>query len=345
MDYAYQIRSYMAALRLRDTLSTHGFHHHPTEEQWAHACGTTVQQLQRLITEGRQARAALISANTGLVVHMAQRHYAALQRNLDSQSVGTILTLSDLIQEGTVGLVTAAEKYCPDRGCKFSTYATYWIRERLARSVADSSRSIRLPVHVHSILSQLRAVQRQYWDAHGQAPSVAYLARAVQLSPAKVQWYLEQTRNVLSLERPVTLVQKSGSDASSVSLWETLASDTPTPEEDAAQESLQQHVRSVVQTALTAEERAVVQLRYGLDSSNAPEALTTTATAQVLGWTRDRVRRVESKALARLRQHQHQLHEYVGGKPAPKRNNNSMEGSTTRSSVVSAASPDRLWFF
>ena len=371
IDYAYRIRSYMAALRLRDSLVTdsNGYWVHPTEEEWAAVAGTSVEQLQRLLHEGRTARSALIAANTGLVIRIAQKHHAALTTSVDTQSMGTILTLSDLIQEGTMGLVTAAEKYCPDRGCRFSTYATYWIRQRVRRSVLQSSRSIRLPEHVHTVLRGIRTMQRSYILRHGQPPSIDRIARAVELPVAKVQWYLEQTRNVLSLEKPVGYANSKNGADNTFTLLETLVSEFPTPEDDLMTESLQRDVQRVVATSLSDDERAVVTLRYGLSDEDG-KAHSTSATAQRLGWSRDRVRRVEAKALASLREHHYQLREYVVSSSSSsssvssplsppqqvageKQNNGkgrssqqeSRQGEQSSSPTQNRAAPDRMWFF
>ncbi len=121
---------------------------YPTEAEWAKACGLDVPSLRSVMTEGQDARALLVSANAGLVKHIAKRHYYVLKRMTTAGGgVGTILTLQDMIQEGNLGLMKAAERFEPERGFRFSTYATYWIRQRILQSITDSSRVIRLPVH------------------------------------------------------------------------------------------------------------------------------------------------------------------------------------------------------
>lgn len=121
---------------------------YPTEDEWAKACGLDVSSLRTIMSEGQDARALLVSANAGLVKHIAKRHYYVLKRMTTAGGgVGTILTLQDMIQEGNLGLMKAAERFEPERGFRFSTYATYWIRQRILQSITDSSRVIRLPVH------------------------------------------------------------------------------------------------------------------------------------------------------------------------------------------------------
>lgn len=120
----------------------------PSEYEWADACEMSVLKLRKVMYEGQQARTVLVSANAGLVTSIAKRHYAALtQATRAGGGVGTILTMQDLIQEGNLGLMQAAERFEAERGNRFSTYATYWIRQRILRSISDSSRIIRLPAH------------------------------------------------------------------------------------------------------------------------------------------------------------------------------------------------------
>lgn len=119
-----------------------------TEKDWAKACGLDVLSLRRIMSKGQEARTVLVSANVGLVTSIAKRHFYALKQATDAGGgVGTILTLQDMIQEGNIGLMKAAQKFEPERGWRFSTYATYWIRQRILRSISDSSRVIRLPAH------------------------------------------------------------------------------------------------------------------------------------------------------------------------------------------------------
>ena len=120
----------------------------PTEEEWADACGLSLAELRRVLTDGMEGRTRLVAANTGLVTSIAKRHFASLRRNAEGgDGIGTILTLQDLVQEGNMGLMEAAERFDPSKGFRFSTYASYWIRQRISRSIADSSRVIRLPAH------------------------------------------------------------------------------------------------------------------------------------------------------------------------------------------------------
>jgi DNA-directed RNA polymerase sigma subunit (sigma70/sigma32) len=120
----------------------------PTEAEWADECDFSVMELRQVMHDGREARSKLVACNAGLVTQIAKRHYWTLKRsNQDGRGVGTILTMQDLIQEGNLGLMEAAERFDPSKGFRFSTYATWWVRQRVLRSIADYSRVIRLPVH------------------------------------------------------------------------------------------------------------------------------------------------------------------------------------------------------
>ncbi len=141
------IRSLRRAVKIRDKLMETK-DTIPTETEWAEACNLSIVGLRRVMYEGQQARTILVSANAGLVTSVAKRYFASLKYSTQSGGgVGTILTIQDLIQEGHLGLMQAAERFDVDRGFRFSTYATYWIRQRILRSISDSSRIIRLPAH------------------------------------------------------------------------------------------------------------------------------------------------------------------------------------------------------
>lgn len=158
-ELTHKIRCLRRAVRVRDAMAGEreewsAYHpsscedDFPTEHQWAQACGLSVVDLRRVMSEGQESRSILVSANVGLVSSIAKRHYYALKQAIEAGGgVGTILTLQDMIQEGNLGLMKAAERFDECRGFRFSTYATYWIRQRILMSISDSSRVIRLPAH------------------------------------------------------------------------------------------------------------------------------------------------------------------------------------------------------
>lgn len=131
------------------------FENKPTEEEWAEACNMSVVELRRKLEVGREARSRIVSSNIGLVLQIAKRYDSDLRRSVEGgggNGVGTILTLNDLVQEGNLGLMEAAEKFESDKGVRFATYAAYWIKHRIIRSITNNSRVIRLPAHGESYM-------------------------------------------------------------------------------------------------------------------------------------------------------------------------------------------------
>lgn len=354
-EYSNRIRTFRAAVRLRDelVLFQDGVYIHPTEAQWAAACGTAVLHLRRLVAEGQDARCALVSCNAGLVVQQAKRHHAGLRYATEAGGgVGTILTVSDMVQEGNLGLMEAAERFEPDKGFRFGTYATYWVRQRILRSISDSSRIIRLPVHVHEMLQKIRKASVEMKAGTGREPSLTELAHYLAVPEERLRLYTASSRNVVSLERPLVTGGGGGSRLGGGgddrrTLGDTLASDAPTPEEDAVQDALRRDLRAVMDTELLGVERQVLIYRYGLDDRR---ALNLAETAAALGISRDRVRRLETRALHKLRHpcRNYKLKEYMhvdeisgggGGTAAAA----SLEATYANSPTE--AKSDRIWFF
>lgn len=283
---------------------------YPTEDEWAKACGLDVTSLRSVMTEGQDARALLVSANAGLVKHVAKRHYYVLKRMTTvGGGVGTILTLQDMIQEGNLGLMKAAERFEPERGFRFSTYATYWIRQRILQSITDSSRVIRLPVHVTDTLKKLNKARKEMSAQLGRMPSDTELADHMNISVDKLRKITDKARTVLSLESPISMGSNHRSEMDQRTIGDFIASDAPTPEEDAEHKSLQHDIRAVV-NELAERERDVLVLRFGLDNG---EPMSTSETAAHLGITTDRVRHVETRALNKLRnpQRNYRLKDYL----------------------------------
>jgi DNA-directed RNA polymerase sigma subunit (sigma70/sigma32) len=143
IDFTTSIRNMRGVMRRRDDLLSEGGRSEPTEEQWAEACRLSVSSLRRTMQEGQEARSKLVAANGGLVHSIAKRYYASLK----SANKDGILTLQDMVQEGNMGLMEAAERFDPSKGFRFSTYATWWVRQRILKSISEYSRVIRLPAH------------------------------------------------------------------------------------------------------------------------------------------------------------------------------------------------------
>lgn len=284
---------------------------YPTEEEWAKACELDTSSLRTVMSEGKEARSLLVSANAGLVKHIAKRHYYVLKRMTTAAGgVGTILTLQDMIQEGNLGLMKAAERFEPERGFRFSTYATYWIRQRILQSITDSSRVIRLPVHVTETLKKVNKARKELSAHLGRMPSDDELANFMNISVDKLRKISDKTRAVVSLESPISMGSNHRSEMDQRTIGDSIASDAPTPEEDAEHKLLQQDIRAVV-NQLAEREREVLILRFGLDNG---EPMSTSETAAHIGITTDRVRHVETRALNKLRnpQRNYRLKDYLG---------------------------------
>jgi len=323
-ELSTQLRVLKSAIRTRDELSMNmalesnpdaeGIETpQPTEAEWADECDFSVMELRQVMHDGREARSKLVACNAGLVTQIAKRHYWTLKRsNQDGRGVGTILTMQDLIQEGNLGLMEAAERFDPSKGFRFSTYATWWVRQRVLRSIADYSRVIRLPVHVHTMLKNISKARKEMTKQIGRDPSMPELAHHVGISIDKLQLYTDSSRSVLSLEVPIAGTDKVDQKRT---LGDKIASKNPTPEEDAELDSLRTDIRAVVDE-LGDRERDVLVTRFGLDDGN-PRSVD--ETAKRLGISRDRVRMVEARALNKLRhpQRNYRLKEYVGGSNAP----------------------------
>jgi RNA polymerase primary sigma factor len=315
--YSHQLRTLRTAIRMRDQVSA-GRHNNNgsqkpkvTEAEWAAACGTSVPNLRRWMVRGRQAREILCHANVGLVTSIAKKHYYTVKAATQAGGgVGTILTLADMIQEGNLGLMEAAERYEPERGWRFSTYAVYWIRQRISRSVADTSRVIRLPAHVHGTLSKVRKVKVEFQTMRGRDPTPEELAAALEMTTAKLAQLTASSRNVVSLENPLRAGGNTKSEADRRTIGDALASDERTPEEDALQDFMRRDVRSVLETVLEVTECAVVKLRFGLYDGK-PRSVK--ETARLLELSGEKVRLTEARALNKLRhpQRNYRLKEYV----------------------------------
>lgn len=327
----HNIRSLRRAIRIRDEIASRSYDCIPTEADWADACNLSIIGLRRVMYEGQQARTALVAANAGLVTSIAKRHYRALKQATEAGGgVGTILTMQDMIQEGNLGLMQAAERFEPERGWRFSTYATYWIKQRILRSISDSSRIIRLPSHVHAMLQKVNKARQDMITEIGRVPSVAELAHYMELSVEELTKLTNRARNVVSLESPLRSGGSLREDLRTIGDY--VKSDSPTPDEDAQSQYLKDDIWTVI-NELKTHERDVVIHRFGLENGN---PMSVTQTAKHLGITSDRVRLVEARALNKLRspQRNYRLKEYVGG-----------QSEEDVSAEEPEPSPEKMWFF
>ena len=250
------------------------------------------QELRRLIEDGWAAREHLITANSRLVISVAKKY------------MGRGVPFLDLIQEGNIGLIRATKKFDYRRGHKFSTYATWWIRQAVTRAIADQGRTIRVPVHMGDQINKLLRVQHQLTQRLGREPSVEELAEALDVPPKKVENMIQVARRPLSLETPTD-------DEEDSVLGDFIEDDeAPPPDETATYNLLREHLEEVLNT-LPPREVRILQLRYGLLDG---QAYTLEEVGRKMGVTRERVRQIEAQALSRLRHPsiRRKLRDYLG---------------------------------
>jgi RNA polymerase primary sigma factor len=249
-------------------------------------------ELQHLIEDGWQAREHLITANSRLVISVAKKY------------MGRGVPFLDLIQEGNIGLIRAAKKFDYRRGHKFSTYATWWIRQAVTRAIADQGRTIRVPVHMGDQINKLLRVQHQLTQRLGRDPTVDELAEALEVTLQKVENMIQVARRPLSLETPTD-------DEEDSVLGDFIQDEeVPAPDETATYNLLREHLESVLDS-LPPREVRILQLRYGLLDG---QAYTLEEVGRKMGVTRERVRQIEAQALSRLRHPaiRRRLREYLG---------------------------------
>ncbi len=252
-----------------------------SREELAHVSVTSTRrvELRKSIEDGWSAREHLITANSRLVISVAKKY------------MGRGVPFLDLIQEGNIGLIRATKKFDYRRGHKFSTYATWWIRQAVTRAIADQGRTIRVPVHMGDQINKLLRVQHQLTQKLGREPSVEELAEALDVPPKKVENMIQVARRPLSLETPTD-------DEEDSVLGDFIEDDeAPPPDDTATYNLLKEHLEEVL-NGLPPREVRILQLRYGLLDG---QAYTLEEVGRKMGVTRERVRQIEAQALSRLR--------------------------------------------
>ncbi len=247
----------------------------PAELSWSQE-----EYLREVVDDGEQAQEHLIRANARLVISVAKKY------------MGRGVPFLDLIQEGNIGLIRATNKFEYQRGHKFSTYATWWIRQAVSRAVADQGRTIRVPVHMGDQLNRMRRVQLQLLQEFGREPTIVELAKGMDIEPSKVENLMEISRRPISLEKPID------DDGDSTFGEFVEDSNSPAPSEEVVSSLLNLQLQQALDK-LPPREAQILRLRYGIADGR---VYTLEEVGQTIGVTRERVRQLEAQALNRLRQ-------------------------------------------
>ncbi|AGY58696.1 RNA polymerase sigma factor RpoD [Gloeobacter kilaueensis] len=246
--------------------------------RWAEVADVPYEQFRERVAIGRRAKDKMVQSNLRLVVSIAKKY---MNRGLSFQ---------DLIQEGSLGLIRAAEKFDHEKGYKFSTYATWWIRQAITRAIADQSRTIRLPVHLYETISRIKKTTKLLSQELGRKPSEEEIATRMEMTIEKLRFIAKSAQLPISLETPIGKEEDSR-------LGDFIEADGETPEDKVAKNLLREDLEAVLNT-LSPRERDVLRLRYGLDDGRMK---TLEEIGQLFNVTRERIRQIEAKALRKLR--------------------------------------------
>lgn len=265
----------------------------PTYAEWAASIRSdmTVPELKKQIRRSLRAKTALTESNIRLVISIAKRY----------QNRG--MAFQDLAQEGILGLTKACEKFDPEKGFRFSTYATWWIKQSIMRAIADQGRTIRLPVHIHDQLSQVRKATREFKDENGREPTTAEVGLATGMNADRVEFLHRVSQNSVSMEQQMTSSKMKGSAAGvgagqGLTVGDLMKDPDQKPIDQAAYQMFKDDISRLICT-LNSREQAVIRMRYGLDDGR-PKTLE--EIGRRFAVTRERIRQIEGRALHKLRQ-------------------------------------------
>ncbi len=248
------------------------------DKEWESARRKFTNSFRTRLFKTRRAKDKMVQSNLRLVVSIAKKY---MNRGLSFQ---------DLIQEGSLGLIRAAEKFDHEKGYKFSTYATWWIRQAITRAIADQSRTIRLPVHLYETISRIKKTTKLLSQEMGRKPTEEEIATKMEMTIEKLRFIAKSAQLPISLETPIGKEEDSR-------LGDFIESDGETPEDQVSKNLLREDLESVLDT-LSPRERDVLRLRYGLDDGRMK---TLEEIGQIFNVTRERIRQIEAKALRKLR--------------------------------------------
>jgi RNA polymerase primary sigma factor len=277
IELARKIADLLELERIRERLERR-LQRIPTELEWAQEVDMKLPAFRRRLYIGRRAKDKMVQSNLRLVVSIAKKY---MNRGLSFQ---------DLIQEGSLGLIRAAEKFDHEKGYKFSTYATWWIRQAITRAIADQSRTIRLPVHLYETISRIKKTTKILSQEMGRKPTEEEIATRMEMTIEKLRFIAKSAQLPISLETPIGKEEDSR-------LGDFIEADGETPEDQVSKSLLREDLENVLDT-LSPRERDVLRLRYGLDDGRMK---TLEEIGQIFNVTRERIRQIEAKALRKLR--------------------------------------------
>jgi RNA polymerase primary sigma factor len=277
IELARKIADLLELERIRVRL-TEKLSREPQDKEWASEVNMPLTAFRHRLHMGRRAKDKMVQSNLRLVVSIAKKY---MNRGLSFQ---------DLIQEGSLGLIRAAEKFDHEKGYKFSTYATWWIRQAITRAIADQSRTIRLPVHLYETISRIKKTTKLLSQEMGRKPTEEEIATRMEMTIEKLRFIAKSAQLPISLETPIGKEEDSR-------LGDFIESDGETPEDQVSKNLLREDLEGVLAT-LSPREKDVLRLRYGLDDGRMK---TLEEIGQIFNVTRERIRQIEAKALRKLR--------------------------------------------